>query len=98
MTRALIEAEAPEVVVVATGGKPRRPVLPGTDMAHVVDAWQVLKGEANVGASVVIADWRADWIGLWTRSRRTVEQVLAKLRSVPFYGKHEVAVRGTFHL
>jgi len=64
VTRALIEAEAPEVVVVATGGKPRRPALPGTDTAHVVDAWQVLKGEANVGASVVIADWRADWIGL----------------------------------
>ena len=31
---------------------------------HCVDAWQVLKGEANVGATVVIADWRADWIGM----------------------------------
>jgi len=31
---------------------------------HVVDAWQVLKGEANVGHSVVVADWRCDWIGL----------------------------------
>jgi hypothetical protein len=30
----------------------------------VVDAWQVLRGEANVGASVVVADWRADWIGI----------------------------------
>ena len=29
-----------------------------------VDAWQVLKGEANVGHSVVVADWRCDWIGL----------------------------------
>jgi hypothetical protein len=31
---------------------------------HVVDAWQVLRGEANVGHSVVVADWRCDWIGL----------------------------------
>jgi len=43
VTGALIETEAPEVVVVATGGKPRRPVLPGMDTAHVVDTWQVLK-------------------------------------------------------
>ena len=30
----------------------------------MVDAWQVLGEEANVGASVVIADWRCDWVGL----------------------------------
>jgi hypothetical protein len=35
-----------------------------TAAMHTVDAWQVLKGQANIGASVVIADWRADWIGL----------------------------------
>ena len=34
------------------------------DEAHVVDAWSVVRDEANVGASVVIADWRCDWIGL----------------------------------
>ncbi|MGH6887167.1 MAG: oxidoreductase, partial [Geminicoccales bacterium] len=36
----------------------------GQDEMHVVDAWQVLKGEVNVGQSVVVADWRCDWIGL----------------------------------
>ena len=30
----------------------------------MVDAWQVLRGAAKVGASVVVADWRADWIGI----------------------------------
>ena len=30
----------------------------------VIDAWQVLRSEANVGGSVVIADWRGDWTGL----------------------------------
>ena len=30
----------------------------------MVDAWSVIRDEANVGADVVIADWRCDWIGL----------------------------------
>jgi pyruvate/2-oxoglutarate dehydrogenase complex dihydrolipoamide dehydrogenase (E3) component len=30
----------------------------------VVEAWQVLQGEANTGNSVVVADWRCDWIGV----------------------------------
>ncbi len=62
--RAFIDKAAPDAVIVATGGKPRWPVIEGGDSAHVVDAWQVLRGEANVGSSVVVADWRCDWIGL----------------------------------
>ncbi|MEE9210474.1 MAG: FAD-dependent oxidoreductase, partial [Kiloniellales bacterium] len=61
---ALIARAAPETVVLATGAKPRRPPIEGAEEAHVVDAWQVLRGEVNVGASVVVADWRADWIGI----------------------------------
>ena len=63
--RALIEREGPDAVIVATGGKPTGP--PGmevADEAHVVDAWQVLRGKANVGQSVVVADWRCDWVGM----------------------------------
>jgi pyruvate/2-oxoglutarate dehydrogenase complex dihydrolipoamide dehydrogenase (E3) component len=62
--RAMIEDEAPDAVIVATGARPRRPHIEGADEAHVVDAWQVLADEANVGASVVVADWRCDWVGL----------------------------------
>ena len=62
--RALIDAVAPDVVVVATGARPRKVAIEGADEGHVVEAWQVLRDEANVGASVVIADWRCDWIGL----------------------------------
>jgi 2,4-dienoyl-CoA reductase-like NADH-dependent reductase (Old Yellow Enzyme family) len=61
---ALVRREAPEALVIATGAKPRRPSLEEADGQHVVDAWQVLRGEANVGSSVVVADWRCDWIGL----------------------------------
>jgi 2,4-dienoyl-CoA reductase-like NADH-dependent reductase (Old Yellow Enzyme family) len=60
----LVRREAPDAVVVATGARPRRPSIEGEEEAHIVDAWQVLKGEANVGASVVVADWRCDWVGL----------------------------------
>ncbi len=60
----LVAREAPDAVIVATGAKPRMPEIEGAENAHVVGAWQVLSDEANVGASVVIADWRCDWIGL----------------------------------
>jgi 2,4-dienoyl-CoA reductase-like NADH-dependent reductase (Old Yellow Enzyme family) len=61
---ALIERERPDAVVIATGATPRHPDLPGAETAHVVDAWQVLREEVNVGASVLVADWRCDWIGM----------------------------------
>ena len=59
----LVREQSPDVVIVATGASPWRPPLEGAEEAHVVDAWQVLKGEVNVGASVVVADWRCDWVG-----------------------------------
>jgi len=64
VTRALVEAKAPDVVILATGGLPYNPPIEGEEEAHIVSAWQVLQGEANVGGHVVIADWRCDWIGL----------------------------------
>ncbi len=55
-----------DAVILATGATPPR--IPDgfeADEAHVVNAWDVLRGTANPpGGSVVIADWRADWIGL----------------------------------
>ncbi|MGE0121218.1 MAG: FAD-dependent oxidoreductase [Dongiaceae bacterium] len=61
---AFVRQQKPDAVVIATGAKPRRPQFDGQEEMHVVDAWQVLRGEANVGQSVVVADWRCDWIGL----------------------------------
>jgi NADPH-dependent 2,4-dienoyl-CoA reductase/sulfur reductase-like enzyme len=62
--RALVEAENADAVVVATGALPWLAEIEGGDEAHLVDAWAVIKGEANVGGRVVVADWRCDWIGL----------------------------------
>ena len=64
VTAELIELESPDAVIIATGAVPYRPSIEGEEEAHVVDAWQVLRGEANVGASVAIADWRCDWVGI----------------------------------
>ncbi len=64
VTPDLIDQQAPDVVIVATGAQPYDPEIEGADEAHIVTAWQVLQGEANVGSRAVIADWRCDWIGL----------------------------------
>jgi 2,4-dienoyl-CoA reductase-like NADH-dependent reductase (Old Yellow Enzyme family) len=64
VTRALVDELKPDAVIVATGAKPRAGEIEGIETGHVVNAWQVIKNEVNVGTSVVIADWRCDWIGM----------------------------------
>ena len=79
VTRAMIDAHGADVVVIATGGKPHWPEVEGGDSSHVVDAWQVLRGQANVGTSVLIADWRSDWIGLGLAEKLAREGCRVKL-------------------
>lgn len=64
MDRAAILAEAPEVVIIATGAVPYRPEFAREGALEIVDAWQVLRGQCTPGHSVVVIDWRADWIGI----------------------------------
>ncbi|WP_069300827.1 FAD-dependent oxidoreductase [Neptunicoccus sediminis] len=61
---ATIRDHGADAIILATGATPRWPDFEGRDDAHVVDAWQVLRGEVKIGKSVVVADWRADWIGI----------------------------------
>lgn len=60
---ALIRAERPDAVILATGAVPHVPDLPTDGVIPVVTSWQVLTGEVKVGGRVVVADWRCDWIG-----------------------------------
>lgn len=49
-----IRAFAPDTVVVATGARARRPVVPGVDRPGVVEARDVLEGKAAVGQRAVV--------------------------------------------
>ncbi len=64
MTAETIRSGAPDTVILATGARPYMPEFEGCEEAHVVNAWDVVSGRTHVGSTVVVADWRADWIGL----------------------------------
>jgi len=98
--RAMIAAAAPDVVLIATGAKPYRPQFPQEGALQIVDSWQVLRGEGTVGQSVVVIDWRADWIGIGIaehlamggRSVRLAVSGIAAGETLPFYVRdHSVA-------
>jgi 2,4-dienoyl-CoA reductase-like NADH-dependent reductase (Old Yellow Enzyme family) len=98
--RAMIAAAAPDVVLIATGAKPYRPQFPQEGALQIVDSWQVLRGEGTIGHSVVVIDWRADWIGIGIaehlamggRSVRLAVSGIAAGETLPFYVRdHSVA-------
>jgi 2,4-dienoyl-CoA reductase (NADPH2) len=49
-----VKAEKPDCLILATGGIPITPALPGVTHDHVVQAWDVLAGKAATGHRVVI--------------------------------------------
>ena len=100
VTRALVEAEAPDAVIIATGARPHWPEI-ATEGAHVVDAWAVLRGTANPGGRVVVADWRGDWIGMGLAEKLARDGCAVRLHvegiaageSLPFYVRDEMVAR-----
>ncbi|MEA3150113.1 MAG: hypothetical protein QOD56_1052 [Gammaproteobacteria bacterium] len=66
---ALVARENPDAVVVATGAIPYRPPFESDGALQIIDAWQVLTEAAEPGQSVVVIDWRADWIGIGIAER-----------------------------
>ncbi|MEE8339685.1 MAG: FAD-dependent oxidoreductase [Xanthomonadales bacterium] len=81
--RALIEAEQPDALIIATGATPFHPEIEtGMDISgnvHAVDAWQILRGEVHPGSKVVIADWRCDWVGLGVAEKLALEGCSVRL-------------------
>ena len=50
----LIDHENPDMVILATGALPTKPSIPGVDLSHVVQAWDVLQDKVITGRKVVI--------------------------------------------
>ncbi len=60
----LIRERGPDRVIVATGAGVYLPPLETLDSRGLATYEEILSGAKTAGKSVVIADWRADWIGL----------------------------------
>ena len=54
MNAAAVASEKPDKVILATGGIPIDPKIPGADKPHVVQAWDVLTGDAFTGKRVAV--------------------------------------------
>lgn len=97
--RALVEEEAPDTVIVATGATPYLPELPTDGSVAVVDAWQILRKEVSPGRRVVVVDWRNDWIGpglaeMLVRNGSVVELVVTGTHvgaALPLYVRDNIA-------
>ena len=50
----LIKKENPDAVIIATGAKPIIPEIPGIDLPHVVESWDVLLNKVFTGKKVAI--------------------------------------------
>ena len=62
VTAAMLAAEKPDAVILATGSRPHLPPIEG-EAAQLLQYTDVIGGTARTGARVVIYDWHGDWIG-----------------------------------
>ena len=59
---AKVTAEAADVVVLATGATPYAQPIEADDSIVKLNAWQYLQGIVPQGKSVLLTDWRCDWV------------------------------------
>jgi len=91
----------PDHVILATGGQPITPSIPGVDSAHVVQAWDVLRARVRTGPRVVIIGGGAVGVetALFLAERGTLSGEALKFLMVnqaePLEDLYDLAVTGT---
>jgi 2,4-dienoyl-CoA reductase (NADPH2) len=97
----LLEAERPDAVILATGAVPIKPQIPGADLPHVVQAWDVLADRVVTGRRVVIIGGGAVGVetALFLAEKGTLSGEALKFllvnRAEPMEDLYEMAIRGT---
>ena len=97
----LIENEKPDVVILATGAIPVKLPIPGIDLPHVFQAWDVLREEVATGKRVVIIGGGAVGIetALFLAEKGTLSAEALKFlfvnRAESTEDLYELATRGT---
>ncbi len=64
VTPDIVRQRAPDIVIMATGALPRKADVEFDESIQIIYANDVITNNAKTGQSVVVADWRCDWIGL----------------------------------
>jgi 2,4-dienoyl-CoA reductase (NADPH2) len=97
----LLRQEQPDRVILATGARPIAPPIPGAQLPHVVQAWDVLLNKVPVGSEVVIIGGGAVGVetALYLADKGTLSGEALKFlliqRAEPVQDLIELATRGT---
>lgn len=98
---AFIAEEKPDVVILATGARALTPPIPGHDLPHVVQAWDVLEDKVLVGKRVAIIGGGAVGVetALFLAEKGTLSPEAVKFllvnRAEEPEAIYEMAIRGT---
>ena len=97
-TSSLVDELKPEAVVVATGGTPIIPNMPGAGGENMVTAWDVLAGKAATGKKVVVAGGgmvgceTAEFLAEYGKEV-TIVEMLPELASDAIIGRKDLLTR-----
>jgi 2,4-dienoyl-CoA reductase (NADPH2) len=97
----LLQEDRPDHVILATGGQPITPPIPGADGEHVVQAWDVLGNRVRTGRRVVVIGGGAVGVetALFLSEKGTLSGETLKFLMVnqaePLEDLYDLAVNGT---